>query len=132
MNLKDIRVYDPAADGIDFKTYKEKFNRLFADNSKEAYAYHDSIHKKVSDSRIDSENRPEWTLDDELYGEGEHFDRNPNTYRVIFLGGRHYASFGSEEQFDRVLEEIAESENAFPASFGRPVKIPDVKPNPDY
>lgn len=103
--------------------YKEAWKEFkeYSDNWKQR------VSRRLLSETLEIKLKENGTLGEFLYGSGGYFDRNPNTYAVIFVKERLVAEFSSEEysRFDE--NALGEQCNAVPLCFERPSENQDLE-----
>jgi hypothetical protein len=117
-DIGDMQVYDPAKDGIDYKTFLVASQAIRDINEKLAYSLGDGLHSRVLRSSV----APGLTLEEYLFDAVGYF-RMSEADGVVFLNGRLERTFSFNDMPD--LEALAAQSNAIPFCYTRtPMREP--------
>lgn len=113
MDIKDVKVYDPKQDGLDFETYRKAYDAAMAVNRRAAYAMHGGLFQKVEDSEVEHGR----TLGAFLNDAKGFFQNHPETVAVLFMDGRFHSQYDREGYKTLELDKLAQQSNSLPFAF---------------
>ena len=111
VDIKEIKVYDPKQDGLDFQTYERAFLAVEQVSPRAADLLLDGLHNRILKSKVDGQK----TLREFLFGKDGYFSGKETFAAVMFLDGRFKEEYNIPTYPN--LDTIANETNSIPLMF---------------